>query len=223
MNTNPQIPITPAPGLLLVLSAPSGAGKTTLAHRLESEFPQARFSISYTTREPRGQEKDGVDYHFVDHKTFRQMAARGDFVEYAEVHDNYYGSGRQIVDTAFATRGIAVFDIDVQGGLKIKSKFPDAVLVFILPPSMEELERRLRGRGTDKEETIHKRMLAAGTECERGIESYDYLIINDELERAFVELRSIVISEQARRGRVDLSRLNLQATDFPAKSASTEK
>jgi guanylate kinase len=127
MRTNPEIPMTPAPGLLLVLSAPSGAGKTTLARRLEKEFPRAQFSISYTTRDPRGQEQNGVDYHFVDARTFLQMVNRGDFIEWAEVHDNYYGTSRGIVDSAFATRGIAVFDIDVKGGLAIKSKFPGAV------------------------------------------------------------------------------------------------
>lgn len=223
MKTNPEIPAAPAPGLLLVLSAPSGAGKTTLARRLEQEFPRAQFSISYTTRDPRGQEKDGVDYHFIDAKTFLQMVNRGDFIEWAEVHDNYYGTSRGIIDSAFTSRGIAVFDIDVKGGLKIKSRFPDAVLVFILPPSMEELERRLRGRGTDKDETIHRRLLAARTEIEKGLESYDYLIINDDLEAAFTELRSIVIAEQARRGRVDLGRLNLQSPDFAQKWAAPEK
>ncbi|MDX2010440.1 MAG: guanylate kinase [Myxococcaceae bacterium] len=215
--------MTPAPGLLLVLSAPSGAGKTTLARRLEKEFPRAQFSISYTTRDPRGQEQNGIDYHFVDARTFLQMVNRGDFIEWAEVHDNYYGTARGIVDTAFATRGIAVFDIDVKGGLAIKSKFPDAVLVFILPPSMEELERRLRGRGTDKDETIHRRLLAARTEIEKGLERYDYLIINDALDRAYEELKSVVIAEQARRGRVDLSALKLQSADFPPKSGSPEK
>jgi guanylate kinase len=223
MNTNPQIPITPAPGLLLVLSAPSGAGKTTLARRLESEFPKAQFSISYTTREPRGAEKDGVDYHFIDALDFSKRVDRGDFIEWAEVHGNYYGTSRGIVDTAFTSRGIAVFDIDVQGGLKIKSKFPDAVLVFVLPPSMEELERRLRARGTDKDETIHRRLLAARTEIERGLESYDYLIVNDELDQAFLELRSIVIAEQARRGRVDLSRLSPQPADVTRKFGHPEK
>lgn len=223
MRTNPEIPVTPAPGLLLVLSAPSGAGKTTLARRLEKEFPRAQFSISYTTRDPRGQEKNGVDYHFVDPRTFLQMVNRGDFIEWAEVHDNYYGTARGIVDTAFSTRGIAVFDIDVKGGLAIKSKFPDAVLVFILPPSMEELERRLRGRGTDKDETIHRRLLAARTEIEKGLERYDYLIINDELDRAYEELKSVVIAEQARRGRVDLSALKLQSPDFSGVPAPGEK
>ncbi|MCA2980694.1 MAG: guanylate kinase [Myxococcaceae bacterium] len=214
MRTNPELPLTPAPGLLLVLSAPSGAGKTTLARRLEKEFPRAQFSISYTTREPRGVERNGVDYHFVGPKTFLQMVNRGDFIEWAEVHDNYYGTSRGIVDTAFETRGIAVFDIDVKGGLAIKSKFPDAVLVFVLPPSMEELERRLRGRGTDKDETIHRRLLAARTEIEKGLERYDYLIINDALDRAYEELKSVVIAEQARRGRVDLSGLQLQRAEI---------
>lgn len=212
MRTNPEIPATPAPGLLLVLSAPSGAGKTTLARRLEKEFPRAEFSISYTTRDPRGQEQDGVDYHFVDARTFLQMVDRGEFLEHAEVHGNYYGTSRGLVDRTLTSRGLAVFDIDVQGGLKIKSKFPDAVLVFILPPSMSELERRLRGRGTDEEETIHRRLLAARIEIERGLESYDYLIINDELPRAFDELKSVVIAERARRGRVDLTQLNLQTS-----------
>lgn len=223
MKTNPEMPLTPAPGLLLVLSAPSGAGKTTLARRLETEFPQAEFSISYTTREPRGQEKDGVDYHFVDPKTFLQMVNRGDFIEWAEVYDNYYGTSRGIVDEAFSSRGIAVFDIDVKGGRAIKSRFPEAVLIFILPPSMEELERRLRGRGTDKEEIIDRRLLAARSEIEKGIESYDYLVINDSLDHAYDELRAIVIAEQARRGRVDLGRLNLHSSEFLQKTEKSEK
>ncbi len=223
MNTNPQIPITPAPGLLLVLSAPSGAGKTTLARRLEAEFTKAQFSISYTTRAPRGQEKDGVDYHFVNTTTFLGMVNRGEFIEYADVYDNYYGTSRAIVDHAFASRGIAVFDIDVKGGRAIKSRFPEAVLVFVLPPSMEELERRLRGRGTDSADTIARRLLAARSEIEKGIESYDYLVINDTLDHAYDELRSIVIAEQVRRGRVDLTGLHLQAPDFSQKIGFSEK
>jgi len=193
------------PGLLLVLSAPSGAGKTTLAHRLLKELSDTIFSVSVTTRRPRGKEQDGVDYHFVDVATFQQKIERGEFVEWAEVHGHFYGSSQSVVDEARARKGVAVFDIDVQGGQAIKRKHPDAVLVFVLPPSMEELERRLRDRKTDSDETIRRRMLAARSEIERGLASYDYIIVNDDFERAFQELRSVVVAERRRRGRVDLS------------------
>jgi guanylate kinase len=193
------------PGLLLVLSAPSGAGKTTLAHRLLKELPSTIFSVSVTTRRPRGKEQDGVDYHFVDVATFQQKIEQGQFVEWAEVHGHFYGSPQSVVDEARARRGVAVFDIDVQGGQAIKRKHPEAILVFVLPPSMEELERRLRDRKTDSDETIRRRMLAARSEIERGVASYDYIIVNDDIERAFQELRSIVVAERCRRGRVDLS------------------
>jgi len=197
------------PGLLLILSAPSGAGKTTLAHRLIREHPEALFSISYTTRERRGAEENGVDYHFVEVDTFRQKIERGEFVEWAEVHGNFYGSLQAPVDKALATRGLAVFDIDVQGGQAIKLKYPEAILVFVLPPSMEELERRLRGRRTDADATILRRLLGARSEIERGIASYDYVIVNDDFERAYRQLESVVIAERSRRGRVDISSLGL--------------
>jgi guanylate kinase len=197
------------PGLLLVLSAPSGAGKTTLAHRLLKELPNTIFSVSVTTRRPRGKEQDGVDYQFVDVATFQQKIEQGQFVEWAEVHGHFYGSPQSVVDEARARKGIAVFDIDVQGGQAIKRKHPEAILVFVLPPSMEELERRLRDRKTDSDETIRRRMLAARSEIERGIASYDYIIVNDDIERAFQELRSVVVAERCRRGRVDLSMMDL--------------
>ena len=198
------------PGLLLVLSAPSGAGKTTLAHRLMRELPSTIFSVSVTTRRPRGKEQEGVDYHFVDVATFQQKIERSEFVEWAEVHGHFYGSPQSVVEEARARRGTAIFDIDVQGGQAIKRKHPDAVLVFVLPPSMEELERRLRDRKTDSDETIRRRMLAARSEIERGIASYDYIIVNDDIERAFQELRSVVVAERCRRGRVDLSMMKLE-------------
>ncbi len=198
------------PGLLLVLSAPSGAGKTTLAHRLIKELPDTLFSVSFTTRRPRGKEQEGVDYHFVDVATFQEKIERGEFVEWAEVHHHFYGSPQSIVDEARARRGIAIFDIDVQGGQAIKRKHPDAVLVFVLPPSMEELERRLRDRKTDSDETIRRRMLVARSEIERGVASYDYIVVNDDFERAFQDLRSVVVAERSRRGRVDLSKLKLE-------------
>lgn len=201
--------MTPTPGILLVLSAPSGAGKTTLARRLLSDFPQAEFSVSYTTRARRGSERDGVDYHFIDATEFRARIDKEEMVEWAEVFGNFYGSPQAVVDRAKQSAGLAIFDIDVQGGAKIKLKHPDTVLVFVLPPSMEELERRLRDRKTDSEDVIQRRMLAARSEVEKGLESYDYLVINDDIETAYRELRAIVIAETQRRGRVDTSRIKL--------------
>lgn len=192
-----------------MLSAPSGAGKTTLAHRFLKEYPEALFSVSYTTRAPRGAEQSDIDYHFVNTASFQSKIERGEFLEWAEVHGNFYGTDSAIVTKARAANGIAVFDIDVQGGTAIKRKHPDAVLVFVLPPTMDELERRLRGRGTDAEEVIRGRMLAARAEMERGALSYDYLVVNDSLEQAYSDLKSIVVAERCRRGRTDLSRLKL--------------
>ena len=206
MSQNEPLPV----GLLLVLSAPSGAGKTTLARRLIQDVPQSHFSVSITTRPPRGLEKDGVDYHFVDVLTFKQKIERGEFVEWAEVHGHFYGSPQATVDQVRADNGLAVFDIDVQGGNAIRRKHPDAVRVFVLPPSIEELERRLRDRRTDSEETINRRMLAARSEMERGYASYDYVIVNDDFERAYEQLRSIVVSERCRRGRVEVPALKLE-------------
>ncbi|HZH15602.1 MAG TPA: guanylate kinase [Archangium sp.] len=198
------------PGLLLVLSAPSGTGKTSLARRLLAELPDAIFSVSVTTRKPRGREQDGVDYHFVDVAAFQERIEQGEFVEWAEVYGHFYGSSQSVVDEARARKGVAIFDIDVQGGLAIKRKQPDTVLVFVVPPAMDELERRLRDRGTDAEETIRRRMLAARSEIERGVASYDYIIVNDDFERAYRDLHAVVIAERSRRGRVDLSKLKLE-------------
>jgi len=198
-------------GLLLVLSAPSGTGKTTLARRFVGAHPEAAFSVSMTTREPRGAERNGVDYHFVDSLTFQGMIERDELVEWAEVHGNFYGSPQAAVDRAFSTGGIAVFDIDVQGGQSIQRRFPEAVLVFVLPPSMAELERRLRERGTESEDSIRRRMLAARSELEHGARAYDYLLVNDSVDRAYEDLEAIVTAERCRRGRVDLVALGLDA------------
>ncbi len=189
------------PGLLLVLSAPSGTGKTTLAHRFRATHPDAVFSISATTRPPRGAEQDGIDYHFVSPDRFAELVARGAFAEFAEVHGHRYGTLRSTVEEALAAGRVAIFDIDVQGGSSIRSAWPrDAVAVFLLPPSVAELERRLRGRSTDEAGTIRRRLDAARAEVARGLATYDYVVVNDDLEQALSLLDAIVEHERARRG-----------------------
>lgn len=188
------------PGLLLVLSAPSGAGKTTLAHRFRARQPDAVFSISATTRLARGAERDGVDYHFVSPDRFGELVAAGAFAEWAEVHGQRYGTLRATVDEALARGRIAVFDIDVQGGLQIKAAWPDAAAtVFILPPDVAELERRLRGRSTDSEEVIRRRLAAARAEVARGLATYDYVVVNDAVDAALEKLVAVAAHERARR------------------------
>jgi guanylate kinase len=190
-----------APGLLLVLSAPSGAGKTTLAHRFRATHPDAVFSISATTRGPRGAERDGVDYHFVSPERFTHLVHDGAFAEWAEVHGQRYGTLRATVDEALSAGRIAIFDIDVQGGSQIQAAWPrEAATVFVLPPSAEELERRLRGRSTDSEEVIRRRLAAARSEVARGLASYDYVVVNDDLDDALASLDAIAAHERARRG-----------------------
>lgn len=205
-----EVPAAMGKGVLLVLSAPSGAGKTTLALSLMQKTPDAVFSVSFTTRTPRGAEKEGVDYRFVDVRAFQQKIEAGEFVEWAEVHGHFYGSPQAVVDQVMSSGGIAVFDIDVQGGNSIKRKYPDAILAFILPPSLEELERRLRQRRTDSEEAVRGRILAARSEIERGTASYDYIITNDDVDRALVDLQSVIRAERCRRQRVDLAQLKLE-------------
>jgi guanylate kinase len=190
-----------APGLLLVLSAPSGAGKTTLAHRFRARHPEAVFSVSATTRAPRGAERDGVDYHFVGSERFAELVEEGALAEWAEVHGQRYGTLRATVDEALRTGRIALFDIDVQGGSQLRRAYPrDAVTVLIVPPSAPELERRLRGRSTDSDEVIARRLAAARAEVAEGLASYDYVVVNDELEAALARLEAIAAHERAARG-----------------------
>jgi guanylate kinase len=195
----------PGPGLLLVLSAPSGAGKTTLARRLVEREPDARFSVSATTRAPRGRERDGVDYHFVSPERFDELVAQDALAEWAEVHGYRYGTLRSTIEEALAAGRIAVFDVDVQGGDRIRARWPErTVSVFLLPPSMGELERRLRGRSTDPEEAIARRLVAARAEIGRGATGYDYLVVNDDLDQALGRVSSVVAFERSRlEGRAD--------------------
>ncbi len=190
-----------APGLLLVLSAPSGAGKTTLAHRFRERHPDALFSISVTTRPPRGAERDGVDYHFVSAARFEHLVAENAFAEWAEVHGHRYGTLAATVAEALRAGRIALFDIDVQGGAQLRRAFPaDAATVFILPPTTAELERRLRGRSTDGDEIIARRLVAARAEVAQGLASYDYVIVNDDVDEALAQLEAIASHERAQRG-----------------------
>ena len=191
---------TPDDFLMLIVSSPSGAGKTTLCNRLRAEFPDLRFSVSHTTRKPRPNEVDGREYHFIDTTTFETMARNGAFAEHARVHENLYGTSLAEIEIARnAARGV-LFDIDYQGARQIKAALPAAVGVFILPPSLAELERRLRGRATEDEATTVRRLNNARMEIEHyGI--FEYVIVNDELDRAYEHLRGVVLAERSRRAR----------------------
>jgi guanylate kinase len=188
--------------LLLILSSPSGAGKTTLTRMLLEQCPELRFSVSHTTRPARSNEVDGRDYHFVDRVDFLDLVAHGAFLEWAEVHGNLYGTSTAEIDRARATPGCRgmIFDIDYQGARQIRSKVADIVAAFILPPSMEELERRLRGRASETEESVRRRFDVAQREIEH-YALFDYVVVNDDVQRAFDELRSIVVAERACRSR----------------------
>lgn len=198
-------PAARLPGQLLVLSAPSGAGKTTLARRFMEGHADAVFSVSATTRAPRGAERDGVDYHFVTPERFAALVAAGALAEWAEVHGRRYGTLRATVEASLAAGQVALFDIDVQGGEQLKAAFPrQATTIFILPPDEDELERRLRGRSTDGDEVIRARLAVARAEIQRGLASYDYVIVNDELEAALARIEAVAAAERARlAGRVD--------------------
>jgi guanylate kinase len=188
------------PGQLLVISAPSGAGKTTLARRFVEVTPGARFSISATTRPPRGSERDGVDYHFLSPGDFASRVAAGDFAEWAEVHGRFYGTLRATVEEALAGGAVAVFDIDVQGGAQILDRWPgQAVSVLLVPPSPRELERRLRGRSTESDEAIQVRLAAARTEVARAAARYGYVLVNDRVEEALARLSAISRAARALR------------------------
>ncbi|HEX7604681.1 MAG TPA: guanylate kinase [Polyangiaceae bacterium] len=188
--------------VMLILSSPSGAGKTTLTKKLQASFPDLRFSVSHTTRAPRPTEVDGRDYHFVDRSTFEKHVERGAFMEWAEVHGNLYGTSVAEIDRAKATPGCGgiIFDIDYQGARQIRAKVPDVTGVFILPPSMTELLRRLRGRASETEEVVQRRFKVAMREIEH-YALFDYVIVNDDLERAFDALRAVVLAERSRRVR----------------------
>ena len=190
-------------GVIFILSAPSGAGKTTLVKKLMDLFPEIRLSVSYTTRKTRVGEIPGMDYHFVGEKRFEQMRAKGDFAESANVHGCLYGTPRRPLEQNIRGGRDVLLDIDVQGSQKIKRRYPNAVSVFLLPPSLQELERRLAQRKTDRRDMIQQRLENAKREL-REINRYDYYVINLKIRDAVEALKSIVLAERHRVSRVQI-------------------
>lgn len=187
-------------GVLFVVSAPSGAGKTSLLRTLIPTDPRLRLSVSHTTRPPRPGERDGEHYHFVDRARFEAMVAAGQFLEHARVFDNLYGTAEQSVRDVLGADLDVVLEIDWQGARQVRARFPEAVSVFIVPPSVEALRQRLGGRGQDSDEIIERRMRDARSELSHFGE-YDYLVVNDAFDQALEDLRAIVAAERLSRPR----------------------
>ncbi len=194
--------------VLLIVSSPSGAGKTTLCRRLLEEFPDVRFSVSHTTRPPRPNEVDGRDYHFVGAEAFDAMVQGNAFIEWAPVHGNRYGTAHSEIAAATARGYDVVFDVDYQGAANIKRQYPEAVGVFVLPPSLDELRRRLESRGTETPESLERRFKAAIGEITAALaeaperSNFDYLLVNDDVETAYARMKAILLSERTRHRRV---------------------
>ncbi len=185
-------------GLLFIISAPSGAGKTTLCETLRSKYPDLLYSVSYTTRKPRRGERDGIDYHFIQPDDFKEGIRQDRWAEWAEVHDNFYGTSLDFIETGLAAGRDILLAIDVQGASKIVSRYPESVTIFIMPPDRDTLRRRLVSRGTDSEEEIAKRLINAEQEmaCR---DRYRHIIVNDCLSRAQDELEHLIRLYRERR------------------------
>lgn len=194
----------PRRGVMFVISSPSGAGKTTLCRRLIAEVPGVELSVSATTRPPRPGEKDGVDYHFVSQDKFQQMIDHDDFLEWAKVFKNFYGTPKSEVEQRLASGMDVVFDVDWQGARALKTQRPgDVCSVFILPPSIAQLKQRLEGRPGADAKSVESRLAGAGQDILRWGE-YDFAIINDDLDAAFAEVRAILMTERIRRTRASM-------------------
>jgi len=188
------------PGNLFIVSAPSGAGKTSLVSAMLAATPDVDLSISYTTRPPRPGEADGKDYHFVSRETFLAMAERGDFLESAEIYGNLYGTSQSWIQAETANGRDILLEIDWQGAAQVRRVFPDCISIFILPPSLQALESRLKNRGKDSDEVITRRMRTACDEIAH-VAEFDYVIINDKLDGAVQQLRAVVVAAGIRRDR----------------------
>lgn len=190
-------------GTLLVVSAPSGAGKTTLCREVRSVVPDLAYSVSYTTRAPRPGEMEGVDFHFVSEALFREMMARNEFAEWAVVHGNLYGTSARTLEQALGAGRDILLDIDTQGARQLRSRYPEAVLIFVVAPSIKELDQRLRERRSDAPQDISRRLARAREEIASWRE-YDYLIVNRDLKEAVEQLAHIIHAERARTDRLSL-------------------
>lgn len=179
---------------LIVISAPSGGGKSTILERVLNDFDNIRYSISSTTRRPRGQEQDGINYFFLETEEFEAKITENEFLEYANVFGNYYGTSRKFIQSCFDQGQYVIMDIDVQGCLKLEKTTCPLVKIFLLPPDGQELESRLRKRGTDSNEVIEKRLYTAQQELKL-IDHYDYLVVNDDLEKAVYAVKNIIWAE----------------------------
>ena len=187
---------------VFIISAPSGSGKSTLVHRLMKTVPNLAFSISYTTRSPRVTEVNGTDYVFISRQEFEERLARAEFLEYAEVFGNYYGTHRSSFEQAMHRGHDLVLDIDVQGARQLKVAIPEAISIFVLPPSREVLEQRLRARSQDSEDVIQRRLKGAAEEV-RNYSQYDFVLVNREIEESSARLASIVQAERQRKARME--------------------
>lgn len=187
-------------GIIFVISAPSGAGKTTLCHRLLKSLPDLKMGVSHTTRKPRDGEKQGVDYYFVDKKIFETMISKEEFVEWAEVYGNLYGTSKKTINDLMSKECDILLDIDTQGARNIKKLYPESVLIFIFPPSLNELEKRLLSRDKN-DEAVKKRLSKASEEIKQFV-FYDYVVINDEIEKAINDLCCIIHAERLKTSRI---------------------
>ena len=208
-------------GILYIISAPSGSGKSTLVNELRKFVPGLEFSISYTTRAPRGSEQNGREYYFISRQQFEDMIKRGEFLEYADVFGNYYGTAKSVLEHAARRGNDVLLDIDVQGERQVKQRIPDSVSIFVLPPSRAELESRLRKRSlsdhVNNEEVIRRRLDTARKEIEN-YPNYDYILVNDRLEQSVDRLQAIVLAQRLKRSGKPLSPTDKQYLEAAEKS-----